>query len=184
MPSATSSSDRQRACDEHAAEGAAFGQPAGDRVRQRHTHQEREAGLNRIVQRAAGPIDVRLVVGQEAPEAARREMPAPRARIGELRPSSAASPSRDKRPWRYCAAEVAGSGTAVGDFRAGSKMGLLALQYSPLPARRTHFCVPRQVSTRRPCALRQWANIGSGFGCFVRSGPPGLRPTPGRPFLR
>ena len=52
----------------HLAERAAFGQPAGNRVGQRHAHQKRERRLNHVVQRAAGPLHVRLVVAQETPE--------------------------------------------------------------------------------------------------------------------
>ena len=46
---------------------------AGDGIRKRHADQEGEARLDRIVQRASGPIDVRLVVSQEAPEPVARE---------------------------------------------------------------------------------------------------------------
>ena len=50
------------------AEPAAAGHPGRDGVGQRHTHQKRKPGLDGIVQRATGPGDVRLVIGQKAPK--------------------------------------------------------------------------------------------------------------------
>ena len=75
-PSATSRSDAPERVQEHAPERAALGDAAGDGVGQRDAHQEREARLDGVVQRAAGPVDVRLVIGQEAPEAAAGEVAA------------------------------------------------------------------------------------------------------------
>ncbi len=43
---------------------------AGERERQRDADQKRERGLDQIVQRAAGPFDVRLMIGEELPELA------------------------------------------------------------------------------------------------------------------
>jgi hypothetical protein len=47
-----------------------FGDPAGDGKRERHSHHERERGLNQVVQGTADPLHMLLVMGQEAPETA------------------------------------------------------------------------------------------------------------------
>ena len=46
----------------------AFRHPAGDRVRQGDADQERKGRLDQIVKRAAGPVDMGLVVRQKMPE--------------------------------------------------------------------------------------------------------------------
>ena len=75
MPSDTSSKDRQSVCTNILPKDEPFAMPAGDRVWQRHAHQKREARLDRVVQRAAGPCDVGLVEGQEFPEPVARKCP-------------------------------------------------------------------------------------------------------------
>ena len=44
--------------------------PAGQRERQRHPDQERKGGLNQVMERAANPINMALMVGEELPERA------------------------------------------------------------------------------------------------------------------
>jgi len=52
------------------AEGLPLASAAGDGIRKRHAHQKTEPRLNGVVQAHSRPFDVRLVVGQDAPERA------------------------------------------------------------------------------------------------------------------
>lgn len=53
---------------EHFAEGMTFGDAAGDGKRERDADHEGEGGLDEVVERAADPFDVRLLVGEECPK--------------------------------------------------------------------------------------------------------------------
>jgi len=58
---------------DHMAARLAFGDAASNREGERNANEERERGLNEVVQGAAGPSDVRLVISEETPESAIRK---------------------------------------------------------------------------------------------------------------
>ena len=59
-----------RRMPEEIREARSLRQSAGKGIGQRHANQKREARLNRVVQRAAKPLHVRLVVSRNLPELA------------------------------------------------------------------------------------------------------------------
>ena len=61
-------SERQSACAVIPAMRLAPGEPVGQRERQRHADQERERRLNQVVQRAADPFHVRLMMAEQLPD--------------------------------------------------------------------------------------------------------------------
>ena len=68
--------ERERAPDsmaQHRTERTSFRLPAGDRERQSHADEERERRLDQVVQRAADPRDMALMMAEERPEAAVRQ---------------------------------------------------------------------------------------------------------------
>lgn len=62
-----------KSVQEERTESAAFCQTRGDGVRQSDADQERETGLNHVVQRAPCPLDVGLVVGKKTPDGVVRQ---------------------------------------------------------------------------------------------------------------